>query len=117
MLDTYVDAEFFERHKKKIRAAIFEFDLNRAIDNMVNAGQHSREDIQKRIGSQFGQDVAKASMMYVDYLILEKDIRNEVHKLADAGDLTKNALRKRIVRNIKTRRDITHHLWMKLRIL
>ena len=64
---------------------------------MVKAGQYSRDDIQKRIGSQFGQDVAKASMMYVDYLILEKDIRNEVYKLADAGDLTKNALRKRII--------------------
>ena len=29
LLDTFVDEEFFDRHKKKIRAACFEFELNR----------------------------------------------------------------------------------------
>jgi hypothetical protein len=29
LLDKFVDEEFFDRHKKKIRAACFEFELNR----------------------------------------------------------------------------------------
>ena len=36
LLDTFVDAEFFERHKKKIRAACFEFDLNRTFLNLLS---------------------------------------------------------------------------------
>ena len=97
LIKDFVDEEFFERHKKKIQAACFEFDLNRTIDEMVNDDRCSREDIQNRISSHFGKDVAKTSTMYIDYLVLEKDIRNDVNTLVDSGDLTKDALRKRMI--------------------
>lgn len=91
------DGMFFERHKKKIRAACFEFELNRKIHEMVQSGHHSRDKIQNTLAHVFGEEVANASMTYVDFVTMKNDIKKTIVEHLEKGDLTKDAIRERTI--------------------
>jgi hypothetical protein len=98
LLNEYsVNKDFIELHKRKIRTACFEYSLNRTIDMAVKDGHQSREEILKNLSMEYGEDAAKASMVYVDYLMMQKEIRDAVNKLVDEDDLTKSNIRARVI--------------------